>query len=63
MVVLGDKATEVLDDEWTVVTADGSLAAHSEHTFTLTPRGHWILTAIDGGEAKLGELGLPFGGS
>ena len=63
MVVLGDKATRVLDDEWTVVTEDGSLSAHSEHTFTLTPQGHWILTAIDGGEAKLGELGLPFGGS
>ncbi|HZJ07529.1 MAG TPA: type I methionyl aminopeptidase [Nocardioidaceae bacterium] len=62
MVVLGDKASRVLDDDWTVVTEDGSLAAHFEHTFTLTPQGAWILTAIDGGAAKLEELGVPFGG-
>ena len=63
MVVLGDHATHVLADDWTVKTDDGSLAAHFEHTFTLTPQGAWILTAIDGGEAKLAELGVPFGGS
>ena len=62
MVVVGDQATHVLDDEWTVKTDDGSLAAHFEHTFTLTPQGAWILTALDGGEAKLKELGVPFGG-
>ncbi len=61
MVVLGDQASKVLDDEWTVSTVDGSLAAHFEHTFTLTPNGAWILTALDGGEAKLAELGVPFG--
>ena len=37
--------TDLLEDEWTVVTADGSLAAHFEHTFTLTPHGPWVLTA------------------
>ena len=58
---IGDQASRVLDDEWTVATVDGSLAAHFEHTFTLTPNGAWILTAIDGGEAKLAELGVPFG--
>jgi methionyl aminopeptidase len=63
MVVLGDHATHVLADDWTVKTDDGSLAAHFEHTFTITPRGVWVLTALDGGEAKLGELGVPFGGS
>ena len=42
-------------------TADGSLAAHFEHTFTLTAQGAWVLTALDGGEAKLAELGVPFG--
>ena len=62
MIVLGDAATHVLADDWTVKTDDGSVAAHFEHTFTLTPRGAWILTAIDGGEARLGELGVPFGG-
>jgi methionyl aminopeptidase len=62
MVVLGDHSTHVLADDWTVKTDDGSVAAHFEHTFTLTPQGAWILTAIDGGEAKLAELGVPFGG-
>ena len=37
MVTLGSKQTVLLDDEWTVVTSDGSAAAHFEHTFTLTP--------------------------
>ena len=63
MVVLGDQSTHVLPDDWTVKTDDGSLAAHFEHTFTLTPHGVWVLTALDGGEAKLAELGVPFGGS
>ncbi|HET6652084.1 MAG TPA: type I methionyl aminopeptidase, partial [Nocardioides sp.] len=62
MVVLGDQATYLLGDDWTVKTDDGSLAAHFEHSFTLTPQGAWILTALDGGEAKLAELGVPFGG-
>ena len=62
MITLGTKDTVLLEDEWTVVTADGSRAAHYEHTFTLTPDGAWVLTALDGGEAKLAELGVPFGG-
>ena len=62
MITLGTKDTVLLDDDWTVITADGSLAAHFEHTFTLTPDGAWVLTALDGGEAKLAELGVPFGG-
>lgn len=62
MVVLGDPTTHVLADDWTVKTDDGSWAAHFEHTFTVTPRGAWVLTAIDGGEARLTELGVPFGG-
>jgi methionyl aminopeptidase len=63
MVTLGTKETLLLDDDWTVVTTDGSWAAHSEHTFTLTPHGAWVLTALDGGEAALTALGVPFGGS
>jgi methionyl aminopeptidase len=62
MVTLGSKHTLVEEDDWTIVTADGSWAAHFEHTFTLTPEGPWILTALDGGAAKLAELGVPFGG-
>lgn len=63
MVVLGGPDTRVLADDWTVVTEDGAWAAHSENTFTLTERGTWVLTALDGGESKLAELGVPFGGS
>jgi methionyl aminopeptidase len=62
MVVAGEPWTSVDDDQWTVRTADGSLAAHFEHTFTITPQGTWVLTALDGGEAALGELGVRFGG-
>jgi len=62
MVTLGEPDTEVLEDDWTVVTADGRWAAHFEHTFTLTSDGAWVLTALDGGEARLGSLGVPFGG-
>jgi methionyl aminopeptidase len=62
MVTLGNKETAVLDDDWTVVTADGSWSAHFEHSFTLTETGAWVLTASDGGQAKLAELGVPYGG-
>ncbi len=63
MITLGTKHTSVDSDDWTIVTNDGSWAAHFEHTFTLTPDGAWILTALDGGRAKLAELGVPYGGS
>jgi methionyl aminopeptidase len=59
MVTLGGADTDVLDDDWTVVTSDGSMAAHFEHTFTLTPDGVWVLTALDGGEERLAALGVP----
>jgi methionyl aminopeptidase len=62
MVTLGTSEPDVLDDDWTVVTADGSLSAHFEHTFTLTSDGAWVLTALDGGEARLAALGVPYGG-
>ena len=62
MVTLGSQETDVLEDDWTVVTTDGSPAAHFEHTFTLTPEGAWVLTALDGGQERLSALGVPFGG-
>ncbi|MDO9497636.1 MAG: type I methionyl aminopeptidase [Nocardioides sp.] len=62
MITLGTKDTVLLEDDWTVVTADGSWAAHYEHTFTLTDEGAWVLTALDGGEEMLGRLGVPYGG-
>jgi methionyl aminopeptidase len=60
-VTLGEPATELLEDDWTVVSADGSPAAHFEHTVALTARGVWVLTALDGGEERLAALGAPFG--
>ncbi len=61
MVTLGTYETHELDDEWTVVTDDGSRAAHWEHTVALTPAGLWVLTALDGGEAELAAIGAPYG--
>ena len=57
MINLGGKQTRTLDDGWTVVTVDGSFSAHFEHTFTVTEDGTWVLTALDGGSARLSELG------
>ncbi len=62
MVTMHSPYTRTLDDDWTVVTEDGSWAAHFEHTFTLTDDGTWVLTAIDGGKARLDALGVPYGG-
>src|SRR4051794_18510804 len=62
MVTLGGSETDVLADDWTVVTSDGSRAAHFEHTFTLTSDGAWVLTALDGGRERLTALGVPYGG-
>lgn len=44
MLTLGTVRTRVLDDEWTVVTTDGSRAAHWEHTVAATEDGPRILT-------------------
>ena len=44
MLVLGSPETMVLDDDWSVVTADGRWAAHAEHTIAITPDGPEILT-------------------
>jgi methionyl aminopeptidase len=56
MVTLGHSATHVLDDDWTVVTNDGSRAAHWEHSVAVTESGITVLTAVDGGETRLREL-------
>jgi methionyl aminopeptidase len=45
MLTLGGEATEELEDGWTVVTVDGSRAAHWEHTVAVTEDGPWVLTA------------------
>jgi methionyl aminopeptidase len=44
MLNLGSPETRTLEDKWTVVTADGSLSAHAEHTIAVTEAGPEILT-------------------
>jgi methionyl aminopeptidase len=44
MVNLGGPGTVLLDDGWTVKTADGSLSAHFEHTIAVTDDGPEVLT-------------------
>lgn len=46
MVHMGRPQTAVLDDDWTVVTKDGSLAAHYEHTIVILEDGYQILTEL-----------------
>lgn len=58
MITRGDQATQVCEDDWTVVTSDGSRAAHWENTVAIVESGIWVLTAHDGGAARLGELGV-----
>jgi methionyl aminopeptidase len=45
MITMGNPATRTLGDKWTVVTLDGSLSAHFEHTVAITANGPRILTA------------------
>jgi methionyl aminopeptidase len=60
MITLGTAETDVLPDEWTVVTQDGSQAAHWEHSVAVTEAGVWVLTALDGGRERLGALGAAY---
>jgi methionyl aminopeptidase len=56
MITMGSPRTVELSDNWTVVTQDGSVAAHVEHTVALFEDGVWVLTAADGGRSRLGDL-------
>jgi methionyl aminopeptidase len=47
MLLVGTYRTRVLPDQWTVVSADGSLTAHHEHTIAITDNGPSILTLLD----------------
>ncbi len=58
MVSLGTPYTHVLEDNWTVKTDDGSWSSHWEHSIALTEQGPLVLTAVDGGKAKLAALGI-----
>lgn len=56
MITMGSPRTVELSDGWTVVTRDRSMAVHVEHSMALLEDGVWVLTAFDGGRARLGEL-------
>jgi len=47
MLNMGTEDTKILDDDWTVVTADGAMSAHFEHTLAITKDGPKILTLHD----------------
>ena len=47
MLNMGGWQTRILQDNWTVVTADGSLSAHFEHTLAVTEQGPEVLTRRD----------------
>ncbi|MGI4895373.1 MAG: type I methionyl aminopeptidase [Janthinobacterium lividum] len=58
MCTRGGIETDVLADEWTVITSDGARAAHWEHTVAVLETGLWVLTAPDGGAAELARFGV-----
>ena len=58
MLTSGTIETATLADDWTVVTVDGTMAAHWEHSVAVHSGGIWVLTAADGGAAALAPLGV-----
>ena len=59
MITRGTEKMKTLSDDWTVIASDKSNGAHFEHTFALLPDGKpFVLTALDGGAADLGRLGV-----
>jgi methionyl aminopeptidase len=58
MVVSGKIDTYVAEDDWTVITEDGGMASHWEHSVAVHKDGIWVLTAHDGGAAGLAPFGV-----
>ncbi|MFT4186172.1 MAG: type I methionyl aminopeptidase [Micrococcaceae bacterium] len=58
MFVHGDIETDVLEDDWTIVTSDNKRAAHWEHSIAKHANGIWVLSAPDGGAEKLKPFGV-----
>jgi methionyl aminopeptidase len=52
MITRGARHVAELDDGWTVITTDGSRAAHFEHTVAITAEGPWVLTAREEEKAQ-----------
>lgn len=57
MVALRRTGVRILEDGWTAPTADGSLAAHYEHTVAITTEGPRVLTASD--QSPRGRIAIP----
>jgi methionyl aminopeptidase len=55
MITRGGRAVAELEDGWTVVSVDGSRAAHFEHTVAITAGGPWVLTALEGAKSAAAE--------
>ena len=45
MITAGSPEVYIHDDQWSISTVDGSLAAHFEHTVAITPEGPRVLTS------------------
>jgi methionyl aminopeptidase len=55
MITRGGREVAELEDGWTVVSVDGSRAAHFEHTVAITADGPWVLTALEGAKSAAAE--------
>ena len=58
MITGASPKVHILDDDWTVSSKDGSDASHWEHSVAVHENGIWVLTAEDGGAAKLAPYGI-----
>lgn len=58
MLVRGGIESKILEDDWTVVSSDGSRASQWEHSVARHRDGIWVLTAEDGGASGLAPLGV-----
>ena len=56
MVNAGTHDVEVLEDQWTAVTRDGSFSAHFEHSIAITEQGPWVLSEPTAAPGDLGKL-------
>jgi methionyl aminopeptidase len=55
MITRGGRHVAELDDGWTVVSVDGSRAAHFEHTVAVNPDGPWVLTTLEGEKSAMAD--------
>lgn len=63
MVLTKSYRTKVMPDEWTVVSEDGGLTAHFEHSVAVTEDGPYILTVVDENQTRIASANPPVAGS